>query len=395
MATLTGLTAGATGTVTFNLYGPSATAACTGTAIFTSTVKQFPAGRRRLIRSRRLVAGNYYWIASYSGDANNNAVTGACGATDETSTVTPAGPSISTVATDAQLPAGTIHDVATLTGLSAAPTGSVTFNLYGPSATAECTGTAIFTSTKPVGATVTSDSFTPLVAGNYYWVASYPGDANNNAVAGTCGATGETSTVTPAAPSISTVATTNAQLPAGTIHDVATLTGLTAARDGDGDVQLVWAVGDAGVHGHCGLHLDGGHRWWIGDICARSRRLVAGNYYWIASYSGDANNNAVAGACGATGETSTVTPAAPSISTAATGAQLPAGTIHDVATLTGLSAGATGTVTFSLYGPSATPTCAAGTAIFTSTKPVGATVTSDSFTPLVAGNYYWIASYRR
>ena len=92
--------------------------------------------------------------------------------------------------------------MATLTGLSATPTGSVTFNLYGPSATPVCTGTAVFTSMKPVGATVTSDSFTPTVAGNYYWIASYPGDANNNPVAGTCGATGETSTVTKAAPSI-------------------------------------------------------------------------------------------------------------------------------------------------------------------------------------------------
>ena len=33
---------------------------------------------------------------------------------------------------------------------------------------------------------------------------------------------------------------------------------------------------------------------------------AGGSYYWIASYSGDANNNPVAGACGAAGETSVV-----------------------------------------------------------------------------------------
>jgi len=39
-----------------------------------------------------------------------------------------------------------------------------------------------------------------LHAGNdreYYWIASYTGDVNNNAVAGTCGDLNETSTVSP------------------------------------------------------------------------------------------------------------------------------------------------------------------------------------------------------
>ena len=61
------------------------------------------------------------------------------------------------------------------------------------------------------------------------------------------------------------------------------------------------------------------------------------------------NNDGATGACGDEGETSTVNPATPSISTSATNAQLPAGTIHDVATVSGLTANATGTVTFQLW----------------------------------------------
>jgi len=38
-----------------------------------------------------------------------------------------------------------------------------------------------------------------------------------------------------------------------------------------------------------------------------------GKYYWIASYSGDVNNNPVAGTCGAEGEISVVQPPAPTL----------------------------------------------------------------------------------
>src|SRR2546428_664846 len=43
----------------------------------------------------------------------------------------------------------------------------------------------------------------------------------------------------------------------------------------------------------------------------------AGRYRWIASYSGDPNNNAVSTSCGDAGETSTVTKATPTLTTSA------------------------------------------------------------------------------
>jgi len=61
----------------------------------------------------------------------------------------------------------------------------VTFNLYGPD-DATC-ATSIFTDTKPLVAGVaTSASFVANVGGTYRWIASYSGDANNNAVSGAC-----------------------------------------------------------------------------------------------------------------------------------------------------------------------------------------------------------------
>ena len=67
------------------------------------------------------------------------------------------------------------------------PTGTITFNLYGPN-DANCTGDAIFTSTVPVNGTgnYVSDPFTPATPGTYRWIANYSGDANNNATANVC-----------------------------------------------------------------------------------------------------------------------------------------------------------------------------------------------------------------
>src|SRR5437667_12625832 len=73
---------------------------------------------------------------------------------------------------------------------------SVTFNLYGPSATAVCT-TPIFTNIKSVTANgdVSSDPAPVTTAGSYYWTATFSGDANNEPKATSCGDSGETSTV--------------------------------------------------------------------------------------------------------------------------------------------------------------------------------------------------------
>jgi len=71
------------------------------------------------------------------------------------------------------------HDTATLAGVQGvpAPTGSVTFNVYGP-ADFDCAQLPIMTSTVPASPTTVSGDFTPTSTGTYNAVASYSGDAN-------------------------------------------------------------------------------------------------------------------------------------------------------------------------------------------------------------------------
>jgi hypothetical protein len=71
-------------------------------------------------------------------------------------------------------------DTATLDG-GTAPTGSITFTLYGPD-NPDCSGDGIFHSIVPVtgNGTYSSDEFTVENAGTYTWRATYSGDGNNN-----------------------------------------------------------------------------------------------------------------------------------------------------------------------------------------------------------------------
>ena len=95
-----------------------------------------------------------------------------------------------------------VTDTMTLNGGgigAAAPTGTITFNLFGPN-NATCTGAPIFTSVVPVNGngSYVSASFTPLVIGTYRWIANYSGDANNLATANACNAANENVVVTAA-----------------------------------------------------------------------------------------------------------------------------------------------------------------------------------------------------
>ena len=84
-------------TITFSLYGPN-DATCTGAAVF--TLDRGLSRRRRLgpvggvhaDRRPARTAGS----PSYSGDANNLPVTGACNDANETRVVSPAQPTITT-----------------------------------------------------------------------------------------------------------------------------------------------------------------------------------------------------------------------------------------------------------------------------------------------------------
>jgi uncharacterized repeat protein (TIGR01451 family) len=397
-ATLSGATADAGGSIVFRAYGP-ADDNCDGTPAFTSSpVAVNGNGTYGPVSFTPATAGTYHWIATYSGDAKNLGSAGACGDAGENDTVTKVTPSIVTQASaDVTFGDGisdSISDTATVSG-GLNPTGTVTFNLYGPD-DATCAGPAVFTSAdRPLsGGTATSASFTPTLVGTYRWIATYNGDANNNSVSGACNDAGENVVVHPAHPSITTELVSGAQ--SGTTisialgesaQDTSSLSGATASAGGTVHYQVFSDVDCTA------LFADAGTIPVVNGVPGDSTSVQfnsAGNYYWQADYSGDAANDPASSNCSL--EVVSVGLNQPTISTNASESVVLGGSIHDTATLAG-GFSPTGTITFRLYGPN-DATCT-GAAIFTSGIPVGGNgdYVSDAFTPAAAGTYRWIATY--
>ena len=117
----------------------------------------------------------------------------------------------------------------------------------------------------------------------------------------------------------------------------------------------------------------------------------AGTYYWQAVYSGDANNTAATSVCGS--EILVVNQAKPSIATtlSATAPVAVGAQVHDRATLTGATATAGGTVTYTVYSDKTCQTWFAGAGTKTVTK--GGVPNSSNVTFNTAGTYYWQAVY--
>jgi hypothetical protein len=185
------------GTITFDVYGPS-DATCTGTPAFSSSIAVLGNETYASAVFTAAVAGTYRFTASYGGDANNSPVSGACGAAEESVTVSAATPTLATTASPAVTVGGTISDTASLGGGSA-PTGTITFGVFGPD-NPTCSGAPLFTSTAPVNedGTYSSQPFSTTAAGTYEFEALYGGDANNVQVLSACGAANESVTVSAA-----------------------------------------------------------------------------------------------------------------------------------------------------------------------------------------------------
>src|SRR5262249_55314315 len=79
-ATITGATSNAGGTITFNLFSPS-DATCSGSPARTEPVNVNGNGTYRTTNTTFFASteGTWRWQVVYSGDANNEGVTSACG----------------------------------------------------------------------------------------------------------------------------------------------------------------------------------------------------------------------------------------------------------------------------------------------------------------------------
>jgi hypothetical protein len=343
-------------------------------------------------------------IADYTDQSNNQ----LAGATNGTTTPA-ATPTLSLSAPPAVTETGTVLAAnavtATLSG-GASDTGSVTFSVFGPqdSPPSSCAygGTTISTAAvSGDGSYTPAQSFTPSSAGDYWWYASYGGDLGNAPAAATCGASmGRTvvqsPTITLNAPATSTLnATISHTEIAASLSGVAVNAGgsLTFTVFGPESVAPTNCsvggiqIGSDSVHG-------------TGSLSPASGFTPAsvGDYWWYASYTGDSSDPAAASNCGAQmAETVVRATTALSLdpaSTNTTTGSSPATPIS--ASLLG-GVDPTGTVTFSVFGPQASPpvscTAEGSTVGAASVKDDGTYASASNFIPSATGDYWWYATY--
>ena len=379
-ATLHGATAGAGGTVTYTAYSDNQ---CSQNAQ--------PAGQKQVTNGvvpdsdaiSFSAAGDYYWQAVYSGDANNNGASSTC--TDE-HLVVKTNPGITTqLSATAISLGGTVHDSASLSGATNDAGGTVTYHAYAGANT--CTGTDLLHSTVDVtnGSVPNSADFTPTASGTYSFQAVYSGDAKNNGATSVCSTE---QLLVRAVPGINTTLSQTVIVVGNQAHDSA---GLTNATSDAGGTVTYTVYSDSG----CSQKFaDAGIKTVTNGVVPDSDTVTfnqSGTYYWQAVYSGDTNNDPATSAC--MSEILTVNKAHPTASTAQS--LIP----NDSFTLSG-GFGPTGAILFNLY--AAGDTSCSGQPVYTEQVTVngnGTYSTSNTgtgpngFTATAQGTYNWASSY--
>jgi hypothetical protein len=395
-----------TGQITFRLFGPN-NPNCAAPPIFTAS--QTVNAGTRVYQSADFQprhAATYLWVAAYSGDANNQPAHTTCGPARETVVVVKRSPRLTTTASPVLQPtpvrrsrtaAGvSIRDTALLSN-AVAPTGRISFILYGPG-DATCSGTPIFRTATVVNGNgrYNSQAFTPTVSGVYRWRARYGGDADNHSAGLTrCGDPLETVQVTvPSDPDLVTSSSQSVDV-GGAVQDTAFLSGGSNPR---GTITFrLYGPLDTNCSrppvftSTVDVNGNGSYQ------SASFSPSATGGYRWVAHYSGDPVNHPTAATiCGAMAETvivqSPFNPAVVGLSTTASASDGIGAPITDTARLTG-ELHPTGAITYQLFGP-ANPTCS-GHPVFTTTTDVNGNgaYTSAPFTVQKQGTYSWVVSY--
>src|SRR5205823_3835243 len=247
-------------------------------------------------------AGSYWWVATYGGDTSNAAAVSGCA--DEPVKIGPATPSIETVQDPASGTVGeTFKDTAKLSGLFGAHAGgTVSFKLF-DNKTCDASEGGLIASDGPVavdgnGEYATPHGASPTQAGTYYWVATYSGEANNKeAVSGCAEERGKHGS---APPTIETVKEPAAGTVGETFKDTAKLTDQFHARTG-GTVSFYLFNDTASAASDTLPYttlfrsaVDGNGEYATPHGASPTQ---AGTYYWVATYSGEANNKEAVSGC--------------------------------------------------------------------------------------------------
>ncbi len=379
------------GTISFNVYAPGDITCSTPTAV-TPNVIVSGAGDYTSALYTTLTAGTYRWRASYSGDANNAAISTTCNDTDESSVVNQATPTLTTTASGPVTIGGTIHDTANLNGGFSTLGGTISFNVYAPGDTTCNTAIAVDPSVNVNGVgNYSSVDYATVLLGTYRWRAFYSGDVNNAAVSTACNDAGESSTTTQATPNITTTASGPVTV-GGIITDTAHLSGGFGTLGGTISFR-VYAPGDTLCSTPIAVTPDVPVNGVNDYTSASFTTMATGAYRWRAFYSGDANNIAVSTACNDSGETSTVNLATPTLTTTASGPVTVGDSITDTAHLSSGFGTLGGIISFTIYSPGDIH-CFTPTSVIPNRPVNGAgDYISASFATITAGTYRWIAHY--
>ena len=310
--------------------------------------------------------------------------------------------------------------VVSIQGGSPAPAGSVSFSLCkvdplaDPAELCDTGGTSIG-STSLAGAasypaTVQSPTAYVTSAGRYCWRAEFSGDTANGIPGSSDSRANECFTVSPKTPTLSTSAGPDVYL-GNTVSDSATLGG-TAKKPTANIIETTLSAAQSGANagGTITFKLYGPSDTGCGTLRYSSPTVavsgdntyntpnpqfeptLAGNYHWVAVYSGDSPNTSGLthnANCTDTNEDVVVNTVASSMTTAQTWVP------RDSATISAPAGGnLTGTVSFAFFTNS---TCS-GTAAYTSTAAVsGASpqVVGSGAAPTQSadGNFSWSVSY--
>lgn len=302
--------------------------------------------------------------------------------------------------------------VVDIQGGTATPAGSVAFSLCKVDSPGLCTsgGTSVgSTNLSGVSYPVTVQSPTAYVtsAGRYCWRATFSGDSANGIPGSSDSRDSECFTVNPVTPTLSTSAGADVNL-GSAVTDSATLGG-TATQPANPVINLTGAAG-AAAGGTITFKLYGPSDTGCGDLAYTSADVVvtgdntynspapqfvptlAGDYHWVAVYSGDSpNTNAVThnADCTDTGEDVTVTSVPSSLTSAQTWVP------SDSVTVSAAAGGALdGTVSFKFF---TNATCTAPSAFSTTKDVSGAspqTVDSGNApAQTVSGSFSWEVGY--
>jgi hypothetical protein len=195
----------------------------------------------------------------------------------------PASPTLVTMASASVSVGGSISDAAVLSDGNS-PAGTISFSAFGPN-DSTCANAPVFLSTVAVAGngTYASGSFTPTLAGTYYFSASYSGDVNNNATSEACGAASESVIVVQAS---STTVLSTACMTTFVENQPFTL---TAAVSGDAPTGTVTFNNGLSVLCNDVALISGSATCTVSDLAVMGTDTEDG-YTLTANYGGDGNN---------------------------------------------------------------------------------------------------------